>query len=252
MTTAVATPVHVRPTARRTSPSLPTAIWLEVRKSLSTRSGLALVLAATLIAPAAIAIAAGTASEPLDNVLGPLVVTGMLSALVLVSLGVLSTAGEWSHGSVQTTFLLEPRRGRVMATKSAAVALMGAAIAVVGSGLSALLLLVMEPSASWDGGVRAIGMVAMAGAVFALIGAGVGAAVGNTPGALTGIYLLDLGVLPVLQVVKPEIADKIDPGNAVLSLAQGDHTALSITILAVWVGVALVAGTVMSRRRQVQ
>jgi ABC-2 type transport system permease protein len=251
MTAAVASPVHVRSTARRTGPSLPAAVGLEVRKSLSTRSGKALVAAATLLAPAAIAIAAGTASEPLDNVLGPLVVTGMLSALVLVALGVLSTAGEWSHGTVQTTFLLEPRRGRVMAAKSGAVALMGAAVAVVAAGLSALLLLVMEPSASWDGSARAIGMVAVAGAVFALIGAGVGAAVGNTPGALTGIYLLDLGILPVLQVVKPEIADKIDPGNAVLELAQGNHQALSITILAVWVGVSLVAGTLMTRRRQV-
>jgi len=252
MTAAVASPVHVRTIARRTGPSLPAAVGLEVRKSLSTRSGKALVAAATLLAPAAIAIAAGTASEPLDNVLGPLVVTGMLSALVLVALGVLSTAGEWSHGTVQTTFLLEPRRGRVMAAKSGAVALMGAAVAVVAAGLSALLLLVMEPSASWDGSARAIGMVAVAGAVFALIGAGVGAAVGNTPGALTGIYLLDLGILPVLQVVKPEIADKIDPGNAVLELAQGNHQALSITILAVWVGVALLAGTVMNRRRAVQ
>jgi ABC-2 type transport system permease protein len=251
MTAAVATPVHVRPTARRTSPSLPSAIWLEVRKSLSTRSGIALVVVATSLAPAAVAIASGTARESLDNVLGPLVVTGMLSALVLVSLGVLSTAGEWSHGSVQTTFLLEPRRGRVMTAKAGAVALLGPVIALVAAGLSALLLAVMEPSASWDGAGRAVVMVAVAGATFALIGAGVGAALGNTPGALTGIYLLDLGVLPVLQTVKPEIADKIDPGNAVLSLAQGDHTALSITILAVWVGVALLAGTVMSRRRQV-
>jgi ABC-2 type transport system permease protein len=252
MTTAVATPVHVRPTVRGTGPSLPAAIWLEVRKSLSTRSGLALVVTATLLGPAAMAIAAGTASEPLGNVLGPLVVTGMLSALVLVSLGVLSTAGEWSHGSVQTTFLLEPRRGRVMAAKAAAVALMGAAVALVAAGLSSLVLLALEPSASWDSAGRGILMVAVAGATFALIGAGVGAAVGNTPGALTGIYLLDLGLLPVLQVVKPALADKIDPGNAILSLAQGDHQALSITILAVWVGVALVAGTVLSRRRQVQ
>jgi len=251
MTAAVATPVHARPTARRTSPSLPSAIWLEVRKSLSTRSGIAVVVAATLLAPAALAIAAGTASQPLDNVLGPLVVTGMLSALVLVSLGVLSTAGEWSHGTVQTTFLLEPRRGRVMAAKAAAVALMGAAVAAVAAGISALVLVAMEPSASWAGGGRAILMVAVGGAVFALIGAGVGAAVGNTPGALTGIYLLDLGLLPVLQVVKPALADKIDPGNAVLNLAQGAHQALSITILAVWVGVALIAGTVLSRRRQV-
>jgi ABC-2 type transport system permease protein len=252
MTTAVASPVPVRPAVRRTGPSLAGAVGLEVRKSLSTRSGLSVAVAATLLAPAAIAIGAGTASEHLDNVLGPLVVTGMLSALVLVSLGVLSTAGEWSHGSIQTTFLLEPRRGRVMAAKSAAVALMGAVIAVVAAGISALLLAVMEPSASWDGGGRAILMVAVAGAVFALIGAGVGAAVGNTPGALTGIYLLDLGLLPVLQIVKPEIADKIDPGNAILELAQGNHQALSVTILAAWVGVALVAGTVINGRRAVQ
>ena len=251
MTAAVASPVHVRPTARRTAPSLPAAVWLVVRKSLSTRSGLALVVAATLLAPAAIAIAAGTTNESLPNVVGPLVVTGMLSALVLVSLGVLSTAGEWSHGSVQTTFLLEPRRGRVMVAKGAAVALMGAVVAVVAAGISSLVLVALEPSASWDGAGRAILMVAVAGATFALIGAGVGAAVGNTPGALTGIYLLDLGVLPILQTVKPEVADKIDPGNAVLELAQGQHQALSITILAVWVGVSLVAGTVMTRRRQV-
>jgi hypothetical protein len=252
MTAAVVSPVHVRPTARRTGPSLSSAVWLEVRKSLSTRSGAAVVVAATLLGPAAITLAVAMASAHLDNVLGPLVVTGLLSALVLLSLGVLSTAGEWSHGSIQTTFLLEPRRGRVMAAKAGAVALMGAVIAVVAAGLSALLLVVMEPSASWDGAGRAVLMVAVAGATFALIGAGVGGAVGNTAGALTGIYLLDLGVLPVLQTVKPEIADKIDPGNAILELAQGTHQALSITILAVWVGVALVAGTVMSGRRQVQ
>ena len=44
---------------------------LEIRKSLSTRSGLALAGAAVLLAPAAVAIAAGTASEHLDNVLAP-------------------------------------------------------------------------------------------------------------------------------------------------------------------------------------
>jgi hypothetical protein len=222
-----------------------------MRKSLSTRSGKALAGSATLLAPAAILLASGTADERLDEVLGPLVVTGLLSALVLVALGVLSTAGEWSHGSIQTTFLLEPRRGRVMAAKAAAVALMGAAIGAAAAGLSALLLAVMEPSASWDGAGRAVLFVAIGSAAFALIGAGVGAAVGNTPGALTGFYLLELGILPALQLFKPEVADKVDPGNAVLELAQGTHQALSVTILAVWVGVALVAGTVMTRRRAI-
>jgi ABC-2 type transport system permease protein len=252
MTAAVATPVSSRPVVRWTGPSLAAAVGLEVRKSLSTRSGLAVVAAATLLAPAAMLVATRSAGAPLDNVLGPLVVTGLLTALVLVALGVLSTAGEWSHGTVQTTFLLEPRRGRVLAAKAAAVALMGAVVASVAAGVSALVLVAFEPSTSWDGGGRAILMVGVAGAVFALIGAGVGAAVGNTPGALTGFYLLELGLLPALQIVKPALADKIDPGNAILSLAQGHSQALSITILAVWVGVALVAGAVMTRRRAVQ
>jgi ABC-2 type transport system permease protein len=251
MTTAVLSPS--RPVvARRTSASLPTQVGLEIRKSLSTRSGLALAGAAVLIAPAAMAIAAGASSEPLTSVVGPLVVTGMLSALVLISLGVLATAGEWSHGSVQTTFLLEPRRSRVLAAKSAAVGLMGAAFALVAAGLAGGVVALMEPAASWDGGARSIAMIGVAGAAFSLIGAGVGAALANTPGALTGIYLVNLGVLPLLQTVKPALADKIDPGNAILELAQGTHQALSVTILVVWVGVALAAGAVMTRRRAVQ
>src|SRR5436305_5862211 len=129
MTTAVLTPSRPVPT-RRSGPSLPKQVGLEIRKALSTRSGLALAGAAILIAPAAMAIAAGAASEPLTSVTGPIVVTGMLSALVLISLGVLATAGEWSHGTVQTTYLLEPRRTRVLAAKVVAVAAMGVVFAV--------------------------------------------------------------------------------------------------------------------------
>lgn len=50
-------------------------------------------------------------------------------------------------------------------------------------------------------------------------------------------------------MVKPALADKIDPGTAVLSLAQGRQQTLSMTIPAVWVGVALVAGAVMTPPR---
>jgi hypothetical protein len=251
MTTAVISPS--RPvTVRSSSPSFAASAVLEARKSVSTRSGLALVVVSALLAPVVVAVVAAAASEPLDNVVGPLVVTGMLSALALLSLGVLSTAGEWTHGSVQTTYLLEPRRSRVLAAKSVAVAGIGAVVAAVAAALGAGVLALMEPSASWDGGGRTIAMIAVAGAAFTLIGAGVGAALGNTPAALTGVYLVNLGVLPLLQTFKPALADKIDPGNAVLSLAQGDKTALSVTILVVWVAAALTAGAVMTRRRAVQ
>src|SRR4051812_50104632 len=108
MTAAVASPVHVRTIARRTGPSLPAAVGLEVRKSLSTRSGKALVAAATLLAPAAIAIAAGAAREPRAKVLGPPGGTGVLSALVLGALGGASAAGGGGPGPAAATVLPGP------------------------------------------------------------------------------------------------------------------------------------------------
>ena len=250
--TAVAVAPSRPVVARKSGPSLPTHVGIEARKSLSTRSGLAVVGAAAVLAPVAVALVSASADRPLTEVTGPIVISGMLSVLVLLSMGVLSTAGEWTHGSVQTTYLLTPRRGRVLAAKAVAVAAIGAVVAAVAAGLSSGVLALMEPSASWTDAGRGVAMVAVAGAVFALIGAGVGAALGNTPAALTGVYLVNLGVLPLLQTFKPALADKIDPGNAVLDLAQGTHAALSITILAVWVGAALAAGAVMTRRRAVQ
>ena len=211
-----------------------------------------LFAAAALLAPAAMSLAVASSAGPLSSPTGPVVVTGMLSVLVLLALGVLSTAGEWTHGSVQTTYLLEPRRSRVLVAKALAVAAVGAVVATVAAALATGVLALFGPSVPFDGIGQALLVVGIAGAAFALIGAGVGAALGNTPGALTGVYLLNLGVLPLLQTFKPALADKIDPGNAVLSLAQEHDQAQAITVLAVWVAVALVAGAAMTRRRAVQ
>jgi ABC-2 type transport system permease protein len=248
--TAVLAPA--RPSVRRSGPSLAALVWLEVRKSLSTRSGLVLAVVGALLAPAGIAFVAASSSDAVGSVTGPLGVVGMLTGMVLIALGVLSTAGEWSHGTAQTTFLLVPRRGRVLAAKAAAVALIGAVLAAVAVALSAGVVAVLADGAVWDGLGRVLVVDVVAGAAFAVIGAGVGAALANTPGSLTGLYLVVLGVLPVLRSFKPVLVQHIDPTEAVLNLAQGSHQTLSITILAVWVAVATVAGAVMTRRRAVQ
>jgi hypothetical protein len=83
---------------------------------------------------------------------------------------------------------------------------------------------------------------------FAVIGAGLGAAPGNTPAALTRLYLVFLGVMPVLDNVEPETAAKIDPSYAAINLAQGAEQTTSIAVLAGWVVISLVAGAVMTRR----
>ncbi|MGY1747255.1 hypothetical protein [Blastococcus sp. SYSU D00695] len=238
--------------AVRPGPASPAAlVALEVRKSLSTRSGIALAAASALLAPAAAAIISAASSEELGSVDGPVGTMGMLTALVLLSLGVLSTAGEWTHRTVQTTYLLTPRRGRVLAAKVAAVALLGAALAAVSTALTVLALALIEDGVSWDGAGRAVVVAVAAGATFAVIGAGVGAALANTPAALTGLYLVVLGVLPVVRTFKPAVGSKLDPAESVLALAQGDATGRSVAVLAGWVVVALVAGAVVTRRRAV-
>jgi hypothetical protein len=251
MTAVVASPV-ARPAVRASGPSLSTLVGLEMRKSLSTRSGKSLAAASVLLAPVATTVAAAASTEQLGSVRGPIAVMGLLTAYVLLSLGVLSTAGEWSHRTVQTTFLLVPHRGRVLATKAVAVGLMGAVFAAVSAALSVAALAAIGTGISWDGAPRALVTAVAVGSALAVVGAGVGAALGNTPAALTGLYLVILGVMPVLENVKPVLAAKIDPANAVLNLAQGAEQAAAIATLTGWMVVAVVAGTVMSRRRAVQ
>lgn len=243
---------HVRRTVRPTPASLPTLVGIEARKSLSARSGKTLALVALLFGPAAMALAAAT-GEPMSGAAAPIGVIGMLTALVLLSSGVLSTAGEWSHRTVQTTFLLVPHRGRVLASKAVAVALLGAVLALASGLLGAAVLAVAEGSQlGWDGSGQALLTVTGAGAAFAVIGAGVGAALANTPAALTSLYLVILGVLPVVRTFEPEIGQHLDPAEAVLTLAQGQSETRSILILTGWVVLASIAGWVLTHRRAVQ
>ena len=73
----------------------------------------------------------------------------------MIAVGVLSTAGEWTHGTVQTTFLAVPRRGRVLAAKYAGTALLGAAISAVVVGTTfAVAAVGTGPDFSWDGAGR--------------------------------------------------------------------------------------------------
>jgi ABC-2 type transport system permease protein len=255
MTATIARPTiaPVRPPVRRTGPSLPGLVGIEIRKSLSTRSGKALAAAAVVLGPGAIAVIAAASTEPLPSVDGPIAVMGLLTGYLLIALGVLSTAGEWSHRTVQTTYLLVPHRGRVLAAKSMAMALMGAVLGAVSTGLTTGVLAVMiGDSSSWDGAGRAAAAAVVACVAFAVAGAGVGAAFANTPAALTSMYLVLLGVIPLLSGFKPEIAEKIDPANAVLNLGQGQSQTQSIVILAAWVVVPAVAGWIVTHRRAVQ
>lgn len=252
MTTTLDTAATVRPDVRPTRASLPTLVGLEARKTLTTRSGRMLALAAVLAGPAGMGLLEAADDGFLD-VTGPLAVVGIMTGLLLLALGVLSTAGEWTHRTAETTYLLVPQRGRVLAAKTVAIALLGAALAAVSVGASWLVLAgLADPAVSWDGATQAALTAVGAGAAFALIGVGVGAATANAPAALTGLYLAILGLMQIIRAWDRQIADAVDPAQAVLRLGRGDAEVASLVTLGSWVVVSLVAGWVFSRRRPVQ
>ena len=57
--------------------------------------------------------------------------------------------------------------------------------------------------------------------------------------------------MPALRIWKPEVADALDPSNAVLQLATGNGTTGHTLTLVGWVVVTTVIGTVVTRRRAV-
>jgi ABC-2 type transport system permease protein len=235
---------------RGTGPSLPALVGLEMRKSLSHRSGIGFAAPAVLMGPVGLLLAALDAE--FGSVAAPMGVVAMMTGLVMLALGVLSTAGEWTQRTVQTTFLLVPRRGLVLTAKAAAVALLGAAFAAVSAAASlGVIAAVGTDDLRWDGWWQATVVTVAAGAVFAVIGAGIGAATANTTAALTVLYLVILAVLPLVRVGKPELGDAVDPAHAVMLLGQGMEETRSTLVLTGWVVISSVAGWILTHRRPV-
>ena len=170
---------------------------------------------------------------------------------MLLALGVLSTAGEWGNRSIQTTFLLVPQRGRIIAAKVAAMTGLGAVLAGLSVAISAAMLQAIPDLVTWDLAGRAAVTVVAASAAFAVIGAGIGAAVGNAPAALTGTYLTVLGVLPIVATVKPEISEKLDPVGSMITIVQHGSLPTPIAVITAWVVVSTVLGMLVTRRRAV-
>ena len=162
----------------------------------------------------------------------------------------LATAGEWTHRTLQTTFLAVPRRGRVVTAKVGAVAGLGALLSALGMAVAAGLL-TLGDDVVWTGVGRTVAVVVAGGAAFAVIGAGIGAAIGNAPAALTGTYLVVLGVFPVLSAVRPRIAEKLDPTTSLVDLATGSTAAMPVLVIVGWLVLSTVAGTVVTLRRAV-
>jgi ABC-2 type transport system permease protein len=249
MTTATLAPLHMPVTARSRLPTLQHLAALEIRKTLTTRSGRWIAGVAAL-APAIALAALAAFGETAGSVAEVLGVMGLLVAMLMLTLGALSTAGEWTHRTVQTTFLAVPGRNRVTAAKYVAAMVLGLTItAFVIATTLAVAALTAASGFAWAGAGVAIAATLAAGSAFAIIGAGIGAAVANAPAALAGSYVTILIALPLLRGVAPDVFNYIDPINATINLVDQRHVATSVAVLTGWVVITTVGGAAVTRRK---
>jgi ABC-2 type transport system permease protein len=187
-----------------------------------------------------------------------------LGAVFAGLLGAMSITSEIRHGTIRPTFLVTPRRVRVVAAKvlasmfvGAAFGLTAAAVAVV-AGSTALAMRGIE--SQLDAGPYALFLAGgtAAGALWAAIGVGLGAALRNQVPTLIGIcaWLLFVEGLLVGDVAGVGDVGRFAPGAAAAAISGQDPDKLlapeiGLVLLVLYAAAAALAGALATARRDV-
>jgi hypothetical protein len=178
-------------------------------------------------------------------------------------LGVIVASGEWRHRTVTQTFLLTPRRHRVVTAKLVAMLAVGTLYAVLTVAVTVVSALVTLRIKGVDAGVtehgvpRALLGGALATVIYGIVGVGVGALVRNQVAAIIGSLIWD-GVANTLLVQFLPALGRWTPTGA--SSAMTGVSSTDTDLLPMWAGalvltayavVLAAAGTAMIERRDV-
>jgi hypothetical protein len=216
--------------------------WLKLRTTRGPWFVLGGLLALTaLITPAAMSdLGQGTATKQEDArevlVLGP----GLLTTLVLLVLGTLAATSEFQHRTAVTTYLISPLRGRVLAAKLVAHAVVGALVAAVMTAVAFPIAVHVADSqgveiASTEGLVGAAAAVVAAGALASVLGVALGSIIRNQTTAILVLLLWTLLAERFLFAGLPAILPFGGLLGAVgLTGDDGPSVAASLAAAAVW------------------
>ncbi|MEV0003712.1 ABC transporter permease subunit [Micromonospora sp. NPDC050980] len=273
MTSAAPPATTVAADARITGLRVVRAEWIKFRSLRSTL----IMLAATVVVFAALGlgfsafladatIEPGTPAPPggpssLDP-LGASLGGANLAQLLIGTLGVLLTAGEYSTGMIRTSLAAVPARWPVLAAK--AVVLAGVSLAVLTP--AALLTFLGGQAILGDQGIsladagvpRAVLGTAVYLAAVGVLGAALGALLRTTAGALTSVVALLLVVPGVVSLLPESWSERISPylpsqaGQALMSVGGGGDLlapGAGAAVLAAWLLVLLGAALFLLRRR---
>lgn len=146
--------------------------------------------------------------------------TGVVSANVMLVLGIMIAAGEDRHRTILATYLGEPRRGRVLVAKLATAGGVGLVYGALTFGLTvavAVPLYATQGVHTYPVSLAALwlGTTLLTGC-FGLLGAALGALTRNTVGAIVGalgwVFLVELAIL---QPLVPSVAKWFPTGAAI-------------------------------------
>ena len=239
----------------------------ELFKLRSTRTSLGLFAAMTGLVLLAVVLHSLLPAQALASRNNQLTILGrgeFLGALFAALLGALSVTSEIRHGTIRPTFLLAPRRGRVVWAKVSASVLAGAGFGLVAGAAAAAAgvaaLRARGIDLRLDGGdyVLLVAGSAAAAALWAAIGVGVGALLRHQVPTVVGIcaWLLFVEGLLVGDLVGLGDVFKFLPGSAAAAISgQGPGTllapAVGLALLAAYAAAAAGAGAFATSHRDV-
>ncbi len=239
----------------------------ELLKQRSTRTGLGLFTAMLGLVLLAVLLHSLLPAEDLTNAHTQLMVFGrgeFLGALFAALLGALSITAEIRHGTIRPTFLVTPRRGRVIAAKVVTSVMIGAGFGLIAGGVAAAVgtaaLRARGIEVLLDEGDYALLVLgaAVAAALWAAIGVGVGALVRHQVPALIGIcaWLLFVEGLLAGDLVGLGDVGRFLPGAAALAISGQEPgtllaPAVGALLLALYAAAAALAGSLATSRRDV-
>jgi ABC-type transport system involved in multi-copper enzyme maturation permease subunit len=184
-----------------------------------------------------------------------------VSALISLILGIVSSAGEFAHGTIGHTFLVAPVRERVAAAKLVAAAIVGAALGLASCvfawGFAALLISSRSVSVHLLSGSAlrlALGTI-LAAAITGQLGIGFGSLLRRQTAAIVIALIWLLVGEPLLGTTK---AERYGPGHAIGSVVEAGNQGsellsfgAGLTVAFVYVVVAGVLGAGALKRTDI-
>jgi ABC-2 type transport system permease protein len=175
--------------------------------------------------------------------------SGYLFTLIV---GVIVVASEFRHFTSRPTFLVEPRRERVIASKLGVMAFVGFLYALACIAVSSMVALIWLGAKGidiqWSAGSLPLVLIGDVGvvAIYSVVGVGVGVLVRNQVAAIVGALMFTLFIEPIAAVV-PGVKDafRFFPTGAARAITGAGGASTSTDqapLLSGWQGALLLVG----------